>query len=326
MPEEKVINAKMSDFHDPESDPEESANEDLQNEENLDDESAADEDYEGSDNEDAESGDNEGEDQEAEFYENEAEYLKEFDLPGNLESVEGLADSYKSMLAEMKRLQTENQTLKNVGATPAQDPLKSGLKETGGTPEKLFGKDLMIEHVKKLAESGQISGDNAAAYEHMARVNDAVLNPVLEKFEQYFNLLAKGLNHTMTGTRNMAWKDFQHKKLIDRKEADKIMDQHGLSSYDEALPFMALTNPELLTAVAQNAQKRGFERGKKLKLKRSKTLRPGKGGRSGKPGLNISKYQNPDGSPNRDMLNGMPIEQQKKIVDAIYSKVVKKKR
>lgn len=265
-------------------------------------------------------GDDEQEDK-GEFYEDEKQFLDQWDLPGKPETLENAMDRLQTLEEENNRLKAHDGPDRTTQQTPPEKP-PSGKPSDNG--QEYLSRGIFKQHVDDLVQSGQLSQENAQSWRQQASMNDAVLNPAFQQIEGTLNAIAGAVMNLGTAQRNTSWARFQHKNLgVDRQELDAVMDKRGLFDYNEALMQLAVSQnrPDLLGKIVTKAERRGEDKGRKRKLRRGTGIGRGRPQATDAP---ISKkYLNPDGSLDTDALNRLSTSDSLKITEQFLASMTK---
>jgi len=248
-----------------------------------------------------------------EVHESEADYLKQFDLPGNPQSLDDAFEAAKTTATELERLRGDEV---NRRSQPEPQP------KTEPSGDGFFTRNLMAAAVKDLSGRGQFQNDEATkGYNQMANVVDTAINPFIKQVEDTLNFFAGHMQKMTEHSREQSWARFDHKKLISRDKLNPIMDGKGLLDYNQAFLEYAMSNDQsLLGKITQRAEQRGQERAKKGKLKRFQTPRRSKP--AGKSGKAYKGYINKFNELDMERLDRLPIAKKKEIVDAWHDDIV----
>lgn len=284
-------------------------------EEETSEEESSEEESQQSDDETADYGadqeESESEDQE-EYYENEEEFLKEFDLPGQPKSLREALTSAKEQNRKMNELQRE---LADLRRKPPPDESTHGDKQQPQEGKKFFTRDAFKAHVAKMISDGDIAQENAPTYRAVAKVNDHVLNKVMDQLEGYLGAYANNLMAVTPVLQDLSWKAFEHKNIVPRRDLESFMKQRGIMDYDRGLRAMATDDPDILNKIAEAARNAGARKEqRKLRLKRDKGAR-----RQPRSQRHLyEKYLKPGGAELDPVkLANLPLEKALKLQEAL---------
>jgi len=261
------------------------------------------------------------------------DWKKQYDLPDDIESEDDLAEKYMAMSKDSglsNEMQQVDVILKAQGITGGVKALLAGDVQPNTAPPKseappskpdtFFNQGMFTKQVDNMVANGLIKDEDAATYKSVARFNDQVMNPFMDKVEEVLS----GMAQTMVGNRDninsFLW-DKTAKQLkgtgVERTKIEGIMRQHNFNTFDEALHFYAIKyDPSLLQKMQSNAEERGINKGRK-KLKRSTAMRKGKGNSpAGTPSFDAKKWANSDGSLNEGAISAIQdLDKRLEIID-----------
>ncbi len=264
----------------------------------------------------------------------EAEYLRQFELPGKFDKVEDVISAYKESLAEMKRSQTEAQKVKQLDEQLKRAGLEGGLAalETelqeriggGGAPAretKIEGnnfRDLIVSSVK----NGDLSQEQAEGMIPYAHIFDGMFQKMFDALGQTVQSTKKGIGDIQSGLRdNELWTSFagQYKGIgpEDRVKLRSVKAKHNFDTYEQAYAWGKVEDPAFLKNIVAKAEADAKANGlKRLRL----DTRPGQDRRGGGGGVNLTlrSFADPDGTINTDAI--LKAYRQNKLSKAQYKK------
>jgi hypothetical protein len=259
-------------------------------------------------------------DEDMEYFESEEEYLKQFEgLPDSLKSTDDVIKAYLATLPEMKKSQSTVQQidalLKARGIPDGVQGLMSGQQLTQNTQtqvetptegETYFNASPFDSVLKEWKEQGMLADEGIEnSYKSLAKFADQALAPFIKKIEATYTTLAKTAFENRSGYRELSWNTFKHpqKDAVSKEAIFKAMEVPGIDSFEKAMSFVALQNPDLFKSISKNAEEKGVKKGQK-KLKRFGNIKRGKN--QGGQKYDYKKYQNADGSWNDGKLDTLP--------------------
>jgi len=244
--------------------------------------------------------------EETEVWDSEEDYLKEHKLPGDPKSLDEVIKSYKSLLRESKRQQTER-------PKADEEPVREPAPETEDR-KQTFDETPVRKYVDQLIQEERISQENAASYRSLANIVDAGLAPMRTGVEKQMKMFLAGMGSIVNHVRDQSWRSFRFKHLASRDELESYMNRYGMIDFEQALRRMAVDDkPDLLPQIFRD--ERGRDKGgKQRKLKRFSSGRRGKPTETGtRP---YAAYLTPDKALDEAKLDRLKIEQKEKIVNA----------
>lgn len=257
---------------------------------------------------------------EAEFFENEDEYLAQFNLEGKPKTLD-------EAMRLSQELASENQRLKTQLSDPTRTAPPPPTPASSDNGQRVFARGSWKKQVEEMITSGRIHADNQVFYRQQADFNDAIMNPMLQQMESALSGLAGYVMKQGEAQRSASWSRFQHKGVgVSRQDLDAIMEREGLFDYDDALLQYAMKSgrADLLSKVAKTAERRGEQRGRTRQLRRGTNLPRGKQRPKGITSI-PGKFLNMDGTLNQNELNKLSTDDRIKLTNQFVEFLEKKR-